>query len=331
VALAEGLNAKVLTDQKTAAAFPARHPLHPLAPVFFMSDEGRALIAGADVVLSLDWLDLGGTLAQAFASGPVTAKVIQASLDERLANGWSYDHQAAADVDVDLGTTPAQAVAALVQRLGFGRPAPLPPPEPVAPPGPGPIDLVALARALMHATQGREVSYLRLPLGWPGRYFPVAHPLDYLGYDGGAGLGSGPGMAIGSALALRGSGRLPVAVLGDGDFLMGAQALWSAAHYEIPLLVVLANNRSYYNDEMHQERVARARGRPVENRWIGQRMDSPPVDMGALARSLGCEAPERVERAERLAPALSAALARVAAGAAVVLDVAIDPGYASEM
>ena len=49
------------------------------------------------------------------------------------------------------------------------------------------------------------------------------------GLAGGAGLGSGPGMAVGAALALAGSDRLPVAVLGDGDLLTGAGALWTAA------------------------------------------------------------------------------------------------------
>jgi thiamine pyrophosphate-dependent acetolactate synthase large subunit-like protein len=331
VALAEGLGARVLTDMKCAAAFPARHPLHPLPPVFFPDQPAKALIRDSDVILALDWLDLGGTLGQAFGGSPVAATVISASLDERLANGWSLDHQAAADVDVELGCTPDAAVAALCEQLGLVDPAPaLPAPE-VTPPAPGPIDLTALARAFVRAVEGREVSCLRLPLGWPGRYFPVAGPLDYLGYDGGAGLGSGPGMAVGSALALRGSGRLPVAVLGDGDLLMGAQALWTAAHYRIPLLIAVANNRSYFNDEMHQERVARQRGRPPANRWIGQRLDQPPVDIPALARSLGLEAPARVERAEALVPAIAAALDRVAQGATVLLDAAIDPGYASEM
>ncbi|MFN9939461.1 MAG: EamA family transporter, partial [bacterium] len=41
---------------------------------------------------------------------------------------------------------------------------------------------------------------------------------------------------VGAALALRGTGRLPVAVLGDGDTLMGIQAFWTAVHYGIPLL-----------------------------------------------------------------------------------------------
>src|SRR6185437_8665561 len=107
-----------------------------------------------------------------------------------------------------------------------------------------------------------------------GQLWPVRHPLDTLGGDGGAGIGSGPGMAVGAALALRdrGDGRLPLAVLGDGDFLMGVTALWTGVHYRVPALIVIANNRSFYNDELHQERVARQRGRPVANKWIGQQM-----------------------------------------------------------
>ena len=180
-------------------------------------------------------------------------------------------------------------------------------------------------------TAARERCLIRLPLGWPGAYCRFDHPLAFLGYDGGAGLGSGPGMAVGAALALKGSGRLPLAVLGDGDFLMAAQALWTAAHYDIPLLVVIADNRSYFNDEMHQERVARARARPVENRWIGQRLDDPPVDIPALARSLGAEAPDPIEDADTLVEALREGADRVAAGGLVVLDVIVDPSYATEM
>ena len=66
---------------------------------------------------------------------------------------------------------------------------------------------------------------------------------------------------------------------------MGVTALWTAAHYHIPLLVVVANNRSSFNDELHQERMARARNRPVENKWIGQRMSDPEVDLAAMGRA----------------------------------------------
>ena len=114
-----------------------------------------------------------------------------------------------------------------------------------------------------------------------------AHPLDYLGADGGGGLGGGPGTSVGSALALKGSGRLPIAICGDGDFLMGVTAVWTAVHYRIPLLFVIANNRSFYNDEVHQERVARMRNRPIENKWIGQRISDPDPDLAGLGRAQG--------------------------------------------
>ena len=59
-----------------------------------------------------------------------------------------------------------------------------------------------------------------------------------------------------SALALQGSARLPAAIMGDGNFLMGASALWTAAHYVIPLLLIVNNNRSYGNDVGHQKTMA---------------------------------------------------------------------------
>jgi hypothetical protein len=45
----------------------------------------------ADVILSLDWLDVAGTLKLA---GDVKAQVIQASLDYQLHNGWGMEQQA---------------------------------------------------------------------------------------------------------------------------------------------------------------------------------------------------------------------------------------------
>ena len=87
IALAEGLGARVLTDQKAAAAFPTTHRLHSLAPIFLLDEAAREFIREADVILSLDWIDLGGTLSQVWPGETVSARVIGASLDERLANG----------------------------------------------------------------------------------------------------------------------------------------------------------------------------------------------------------------------------------------------------
>ena len=120
---------------------------------------------------------------------------------------------------------------------------------------------------------------------------------------------------------------LSVAVCGDGDFLMGATALWTAAHYRIPLLIVTANNRSFYNDEVHQERVARMRGRPVENKWIGQRIDTPDIDLAAMGRAQGAQGFGPITTRSALHEALAQALDAAARGAVCVVDVRVLPGY----
>nr|BAH90568.1 pyruvate decarboxylase [uncultured bacterium] len=172
---------------------------------------------------------------------------------------------------------------------------------------------------------------VRLPLGWPGEAWHFRHPLDFLGNDGGAGIGSGPGMLIGAALALRDTGRLPVAVLGDGDFMMAASAFWTAAHYQIPMLTIVSNNQSFYNDEVHQERVAVARDRPVENKWIGQRIADPDIDIAAIAAAQGLEAIGPVSTSGALAEAVAKGVELVRAGKSVVIDARVTPGYDPNM
>ncbi|MEV5412501.1 thiamine pyrophosphate-binding protein [Thermopolyspora sp. NPDC052614] len=59
----------------------------------------------------------------------------------------------------------------------------------------------------------------------------------------GGGLGSGTGMAVGTALGRP--GRPVVAVLGDGCATFGLQGLWSAARYGTATTFVVANNGEY--------------------------------------------------------------------------------------
>jgi len=333
VALAEHLGATVLTDARVGAAFPTDHPLHGPASGFFPSAEAAAVLKSADVVLSLDWLDLGGTLRQAWGAENVDARIIQASMDQVVHNGWSMDYQRLAPADLYFLCSPDAVVAPLLDavraRGGPARPsAAAPQPPQAVDRGPGPITSAWLAHALREATAGQPVSLLRLPSGWPVGAWEFRHPLDYIGFDGGGGLGSGPGIAVGAALALRHTGRLPVSVLGDGDYLMGLSALWTAANARIPLLMVVANNNSYLNDELHQERVAKERGRPVENRWIGQRIADPEPDLALLARGMGVAAVGPVDRAERLIDALTEAVDVVRQGTACVVDVRVTGSYA---
>jgi thiamine pyrophosphate-dependent acetolactate synthase large subunit-like protein len=334
VRLAERIGARVLTDIKTGATFPTRHPLHPFAPSLYVGEEAGALIREADVILSLDWIDLAGTLRQACAGRLPEAKVLQCSLDPYLHNGWSMDHQALPPTDFFALASPDRLVEQLVERFRAERVVATPPSPARPDPDDGPdmvegrLSVAAMARIVTGVLRGENPSYLRLPLGWPGACCRFDDPLDYIGYDGGGGIGSGPGMAVGAALALRGSDRLPVAVLGDGDYLMGLTALWTAVHERIPLLVVVANNASFFNDELHQERMAQLRGRPVENRSIGLSLSDPAMDLAMLARGQGAIGFGPVRDAAGLAAVLAQGVRETRAGKVCVIDVQVAPEYA---
>ncbi len=283
----------------------------------------------ADVILSLDWVDLAGALR--IAEVPPTTKVIQISLDHRIHNGWSMDHQALPIVDLFLSADPDKVVAQLLKAIG-GKPHAVPqPPAPAADRVPAGFTNEQIAYALRKAVGGRPVTLTHLPLSWEDRWWTFRHPLDYVGSDGGGGIGGGPGISVGAALALKNSGRLPVAICGDGDYLMGVTAVWTAVHYKIPLLFVIGNNRSFYNDELHQERVARMRSRPVENKWIGQRMADPEIDLAAMARAQGASGFGPITNPADLADALKQAIAAVDAGGVAVVDVRVEPGYTPNM
>jgi benzoylformate decarboxylase/acetolactate synthase-1/2/3 large subunit len=98
------------------------------------------------------------------------------------------------------------------------------------------------------------------------------------------------GISLGVALAHKGTGRLVVDLQPDGDLMFDAGSLWVASYYELPLLVVMFNNRAYYNDWEHQERLARQRGTPLERANIGMEIDNPAPDFATLARSFSWHA-----------------------------------------
>jgi thiamine pyrophosphate-dependent acetolactate synthase large subunit-like protein len=97
------------------------------------------------------------------------------------------------------------------------------------------------------------------------------------------------------------------------------------------LLIVVANNRSFFNDELHQERVARMRNRPVENRWVGQRISEPDIDIAAIARAQGAQGFGPITAASDLAATFARAIAAVDAGSVAVVDVRVEPGYTAAM
>ncbi len=97
----------------------------------------------------------------------------------------------------------------------------------------------------------------------------------------------------------------------DGDLLYDPGALWTAAKHRIPLLVVMYNNRAYYNDWEHQLRVADHRGTPRANAHIGMDIEDPAPDFAALARSFGWWAEGPIAEPDKVRPALERALEHV--------------------
>ena len=147
-----------------------------------------------------------------------------------------------------------------------------------------------------------------------------------MGKDGGGGIGGMPSISIGVAVAMADAGRKTVGVLGDGDFLMGGHALWTAARHQIPLLVVINNNRSYFNDELHQETVAKRRDRVLGNRWIGQRISDPDVDLAKFAEAQGAVGIGPITNPADLGPAMKRGAEILAAGGVCLIDVHVTPG-----
>jgi len=128
------------------------------------------------------------------------------------------------------------------------------------------------------------------------------------------------GISLGVALAHKGKGRVVVDIQPDGDLMFDAGALWVAAKYEIPMLVVMHNNRAYYNDWEHQIRMARMRGTDEAKAHIGMDLFGPEPDFAGLARAMGCYGEGPIDKPGDIRPALDRALAEVKKGRLALID-----------
>jgi benzoylformate decarboxylase len=110
-------------------------------------------------------------------------------------------------------------------------------------------------------------------------------------------LGWGISGAIGAQLALP--HRQVIAFLGDGAFMFGAQGIWTAAKWRLPILFVVFRNRAYMVDRSQK---ALDRGD-----YPGTDLGDPDIHFSALAQSLGLAA-HRIETPEELKPTVESAL-----------------------
>ncbi len=348
IELADLLAAPVLDRYHSGSYnFPNTHPLD-------LTGAEEELLADADVVLALDVRDLFGALSRVDRATrrtepivPTGARIVNVTLADLAVRSWAADYQRIAPIDLPILADVALALPALVERvrklvrddgirsarrdrLKMRRDALRQAVRATAERSwhDVPIAPARLAAEVWEAVRGEDWVLVGGTLGgWARQLWEWDRPDRYLGYSGGGGLGYGPGASVGAALAHRGDGRLCVALQADGDLLYTPGALWTAAHHQIPLLIVVCNNRTYGNDEVHQEMVARVRGRPVENRVVGIRLEDPPVDFAGMARGFGVYAEGPIEAPPQIGPALARAVRRVKEDRQPALvDVVIRPG-----
>ena len=345
--LAEVLGAAVI-DADGRYAFPSTHVLN-------LTNAREEALRGADVVLALDVPSLGVPLGPSVRErgnfAPVIrpdCKVIHITLLDLERQSWVNDNMWLLPVHVPIAADTSVALPQLLEqvreRLNANRDASRQVQERRA-------KVEAIYRdAKNKSQQWIEKTWDERPIS-QARFFTeinkrvqgkswalvsshgrrwreaieVTEPAHGMGGGRGGGVGYGLPSSIGSALGFKGSGRLCVSMIGDGDFLMTSNSLWTAAKYQIPLLVVVLNNHSYYNDEEHQERMARWRQRPLENKGIGIRIEEPAPDLTAIARALHVDGFGPIAEPDQLGPTLDKAIEIVESGKPAVVDVITQP------
>ena len=255
IKLAERLGACVVTDLKHGAMFPTDHPAHYRAAV------QRARQAGARAAVRSrrhPGARLGRSRRRAAAGEAGRQGVGQdhrATLDQNLHTGANMEYQSLPAVDVLMASTADVVVEDLLEALGPGRKEPWKVRVPAKPTrrerrrspwstSPRPCAPVQRSgeRHLLHARPRLADRHLAVP---------ERHVVSRQGRRRRARLRPRPLGRLGARAAER--GRYAISMLGDGDFCMGATAIWTAVRHRIPLLVLINNNRSYFNDELHQD------------------------------------------------------------------------------
>lgn len=346
VRLAETLAAPVV-DLGGRMNFPNQHPL-------CHTERRRALMREADVVLLLEVADPWGQFnsfsdpfkTQRYVAKP-GAKVINLSMQDVYIRSNYQDFQRYLPADLSINGDAQASVPALTEQI-----ARLLTPERqralqqrasalaveakssrdsqrnAAARGwnLSPISTARLAMETYDVVRNEPWSLVvsdRIP--WARSLWPTTQYHHMLGGSGGQGVGYAAPGAIGAALANRDRGRLSVTFQPDGDLMYSPGVLWTAAHHQIPLLMVMHNNRGYYQEVMHLQRMAALHRRRPDQALIGNEIDHPAIDYAKLAQAHGVWAEGPVSDPAQLGPALRRALAVVKSGRPALIDAVCQP------
>lgn len=340
VALAETLGAPVY-DLNMRLSFPSNHPLN-------LSMDG-SVFNDADVVLLVDVRDwekptttLTSTTRELVSSTPKNCQWIDIGFGDLNISAWAMDYQRLLYANQRIVADTLLAVPALTVllkklakkdesfaarvprrsariarkhqalRAGWAKDA-------LVDRDDSPITLPRLASEVWDQIKDEDWVLTAGTLqDWTRKLWNFDKPYRHAGKS--LGTATQFGISLGVALAHRDQGRLVVNMQPDGDLMFDAGALWVAAKHQIPMLVVMYNNRAYFNDWEHQIRMAKQRGTPVDRAYIGMDLDDPAPDFASMARSMGWHAEGPIDQPGDVAAALKRAIAKVKSGQPALLD-----------
>ena len=349
VELAELLQAAVI-DPGTRMNFPSRHPLN-------QTERRKAVLGAADVVLGIECDDLWGTVNDykdvlVRHSEPMTkpgTKTITISAGDLFIHANYQDFQRLPEVDLAIAADGEATLPLLIEACRKLIPADRKTAFEARGKKLGDARLAALARAreeAAYAWDASPVSTARMGAEiwnvikdedwsllsatdhfsrWPQRLWDFTRHHQFIGGQGGAGIGYGAPAAAGAALANRKYGRLSVTIQDDGDLMYAPGILWTTAHHKIPLLSVMHNNRGYHQELMHVQRVANQHQRGIANIHAGLTINDPPIDYAAVAKGMGVFSRGPISNPDDLGPALRAAVDVVKRGEPALIDVVTQP------
>jgi acetolactate synthase-1/2/3 large subunit len=347
--LAELLQAAVI-DPGIRMNFPSRHPLN-------QTERRGAVLANADVVLGLELGDFWGTVNSyqdvlVRHSTPITkpgTKMISITAGDLFIHSNYQDFQRLPEVDIAIAADAEETLPSLIEacrklitadrkrafetrgkKLADARLAALAKAREEAAYAwdASPVSTARMAAEIWNVIKDEDWSLLSDTehfSRWPLRLWDFTKHYQYIGGQGGAGIGYGAPAAAGAALANRKYGRLSVTIQDDGNLMYAPCILWTTAHHKIPLLSVMHNNRGYHQELMHVQRVANQHQRGVANINAGLTINNPPIDYATVAKGLGVFSRGPITNPNDLGPALRAAVDVVKRGEPALIDVVTQP------
>ncbi|NNN30289.1 thiamine pyrophosphate-binding protein [Streptomyces sp. S3(2020)] len=182
-----------------------------------------------------------------------------------------------------------------------------------------PVLVAATLRELLDGTDAIVVDETITHSRTVKRHVRTSAPDSYFYVQGG--LGQGIAVALGVKLAAR--ERPVVLTIGDGAFAYNPviPSYDASKAYELPLLIVVFNNRVYKSMNLNHRRFYPEGAAAETGEWLGTDLHRLPR-LAAFAEPFGMHT-ETVDTAGALLPALERALKAVAEGTTAVVDVLV--------